>query len=53
VSGQLHASAALPPGKELPVLVEQEAGWDPAVSKRRSPCHCWESNPGHSARMEM
>jgi len=26
VSGQLHAPAALPPGKELPVSIGQEAG---------------------------
>jgi hypothetical protein len=29
VSGQLHAPAALPPGKELPVPIVQEAGWTP------------------------
>jgi len=27
VSGQLHAPAALPPGKEPLVPVEYEAGW--------------------------
>jgi hypothetical protein len=27
VSGQLHALATLPPGKEPPVLLGQEAGW--------------------------
>jgi hypothetical protein len=26
VSGQLHARAALPPGKEPPVLIGEEAG---------------------------
>jgi hypothetical protein len=27
MSGQLHAPAALPPGKEPPVPIEQEVGW--------------------------
>jgi hypothetical protein len=27
VSGQLHAPAALPPGKDPPVPIEQEVGW--------------------------
>jgi hypothetical protein len=29
VSSQLHAPAALPPGTELPVPIEYEAGWAP------------------------
>jgi hypothetical protein len=29
MSGQLHASAALPSGKMFPMAVEQEAGWAP------------------------
>jgi hypothetical protein len=29
MSGQLHALPALPPGKELPVPIRQEAGWAP------------------------
>jgi hypothetical protein len=29
VSGQLHAPAALPPGKETLVPIGQEAGWAP------------------------
>jgi hypothetical protein len=29
VSGQLHAPAALSPGKEPPVPIGQEAGWAP------------------------
>jgi hypothetical protein len=29
LSGQLHAPSALPRGKEPPVLIGQEAGWDP------------------------
>jgi hypothetical protein len=27
VSGQLHAPASLPPGKEPPVHIGKEAGW--------------------------
>jgi hypothetical protein len=29
VSGQLHAPAPLPPGKEPPVPIGQEGGWTP------------------------
>jgi hypothetical protein len=29
VSGQLHAPAALPPGKEPSVPIEYEVGWTP------------------------
>jgi hypothetical protein len=29
VTGQLHAPAALPPGKEPPVTIGKEAGWAP------------------------
>jgi hypothetical protein len=29
VSGQLHALAALPPGKEPPVPIGYEVGWTP------------------------
>jgi hypothetical protein len=29
VNGQLHAPAALPPGKEALVPIGQEAGWNP------------------------
>jgi hypothetical protein len=29
VSGQLHAPAALAPGKELPILIRYEACWVP------------------------
>jgi hypothetical protein len=29
VNGQLHAPAALTPGKELPVPIGEEAGWAP------------------------
>jgi hypothetical protein len=34
VSGQLHAPAALPPGKEAMVPTGQEAGWAPEPSGR-------------------
>jgi hypothetical protein len=27
MSGQLHTQAALPPGKQAPVPIRQEAGW--------------------------
>jgi hypothetical protein len=46
VSGQLHASAALPPVKESSVPTRQEAGWDPETIWT----HSRESNPGHPAR---
>jgi hypothetical protein len=32
VSGQLHAPVALPPGTELLVPIEKEAGWAPEPS---------------------
>jgi hypothetical protein len=50
VSGQLHALAALPPGKEAPVggWVGPSAGLDD-VEKRKI-LHCRESNPGRPAR---
>jgi hypothetical protein len=34
LSGQLHAPAALPPGKELLVPIGWEAGWVPERSGR-------------------
>jgi hypothetical protein len=40
VSSQLHAPAALAPGKKPPIPVGQEAGWAPEPARR-------ESNPGH------
>jgi hypothetical protein len=49
VSGQLHATAALPIGKEtnlLQVWVGLRAGLD-TVSKRRIPSPRRESNPDH------
>jgi hypothetical protein len=50
VSGQLHAPAALPPGKELLVPIGKEAGWAPravldAVVRRKILSFCRESNP--------
>jgi hypothetical protein len=47
VSGQLHALAALPPGKEPPVTIGYEAGVD-MVSKKKFLSPRWESNPDHS-----
>jgi hypothetical protein len=50
VSGQLHATVALPPGKRVPDthwiggLVDPRAGLD-AVLKRKIPSPCWDSNP--------
>jgi hypothetical protein len=53
VSGQLHAPAALPPGKEPPVPIEK-GGWvGPRVgldAVKRKILHCRESNPGRPAR---
>jgi hypothetical protein len=53
VSGQLHASAALPPGKEPLMTIEQEAAWAPEPlwtrfrrEKFPAPPHR-ESNPDH------
>jgi hypothetical protein len=44
VSGQLHAPAALPPEKEPPILIGEEAGWapEPVWTIRRS--ENWETN---------
>jgi hypothetical protein len=50
VSGQLHALAALPPGKE-PLDTHWIRGWVgpravlDMVVKRKIPSPCWESNP--------
>jgi hypothetical protein len=53
VSGQLHAPAALPPGKDPPVPNGQKAGWAPEpfwmLWRIGKSCPCWESNPGHPA----
>jgi hypothetical protein len=54
VDGELHVPAVLPPGKELPVPIEQEAGWAPraglsAVEKRKLSCPCRDLNPGSPA----
>jgi hypothetical protein len=51
VSGQLHAPAALPPGKELLIPIGWIRGWVgpravlDAVVKRKIPSPCRESNP--------
>jgi hypothetical protein len=50
VSGQLHAPAALPPGKETLVPTGQEAGWAPEPfwtrwCRDKFPAPRWESNP--------
>jgi hypothetical protein len=55
VGGQLHAPAALPPRKEPPIPIRQEAGWAPeagldAVEQRKICCSCQELNPGRPAR---
>jgi len=42
VSGQLHALATLLPGKELPVPIGEEAGWDPEPVWKH--CQYGESN---------
>jgi hypothetical protein len=42
VSGQLHTPAALPPGKEPPVPIAQEAGWASEPVWTRCP---WEKFP--------
>jgi len=31
ISGQLHASAALPLGKEFPLHIDKESGWAPRL----------------------
>jgi hypothetical protein len=50
VSGQLHAPAALPPGKEplVPIMIGVWVGPRAVldmVVKRKIPSPCWESNP--------
>jgi hypothetical protein len=49
-SGQLHIPAALPPGKELPVPIREEAGWalEPVwmLWRKEKSVSCWKSNPG-------
>jgi len=53
VNGQLYILAALPPRKESPVPIVQEAGWatEPDCPRwRRYYLSCPESNHGHTAR---
>jgi hypothetical protein len=49
VSGQLHAPAALPPGKVHPPPIGQEAGWAPepvwTLWRREKSYTCQEWNP--------
>jgi hypothetical protein len=47
-SGQLHAPAALSPGKELPVPIGYETGWAPEPIWTR--CSCRELNSSRPAR---
>jgi hypothetical protein len=58
VSGQLHAPAALPPGKDPPVPNGQEAGWAPESfwtqlrrDKKKHYCPCRELNHDRPARI--
>jgi hypothetical protein len=50
MNGQLHAPAALPPGKEPPVPIWYEVGWAPepgwTLWRREESCPYQESNPG-------
>jgi len=53
VNGQLHAPIALPPGKEPPVRIGYEAGWDPEPvwtrwQNKKNPSHFREPNSGRS-----
>jgi hypothetical protein len=56
VSGQLHAAAVLPPGKDPPGThwiggcVDPIAGLN-VLGTRKKPCPCRESNPGFPARI--
>jgi hypothetical protein len=57
MSGQFHAPAALPPGKQSQVPIRQEAGWTPkqpvrSLGKRRNSFPCRELTTGvqHVAR---
>jgi hypothetical protein len=56
LSGQSHASAALPPGKE-PLVSIEDVVWapEPACSLwvREKSCPCRESNPGRPAQFEI
>jgi hypothetical protein len=52
VSGQLHAPAALPPGKEPPLSIGQKAGWAPepvwTTWRRENSWPYRDSNSDHS-----
>jgi len=50
VSGQLHAPSALPPGKDPPMHIGQEAVWDPrtgldAVATSKTPAFARNRTP--------
>ena len=53
VSGHFHVPAALPPGKEPPVPIEQKVRWAheclDVLETRNLSCPSQESNPGSSA----
>jgi len=52
VSGQLHTSAALPPGNSswypLDKRLDGPQGLSRHCGKEKSPCPCQKSKPGHS-----
>jgi len=52
MSGQLHGPAALPPGKESPVPIGQEAGWVTELQWRREkfPASAGTRTPDHAGR---
>jgi hypothetical protein len=55
VSGELHAMAALPPGKEPPIPIGLEARWtiEPLWKlweREKKLCFCWESNMDRPVR---
>jgi hypothetical protein len=43
MSGQLHAPATSPLGKDTPVTIGQEAGYE-LDGEEKNPCPYWESN---------
>jgi hypothetical protein len=53
-SGQIHASAALPPGKEPPLYIGYEAGWAPEPvctlwRRKKSLAPAWNQTPTFQA----
>jgi hypothetical protein len=55
ISGQLHAPAALSPGKKTPVPSEYEIGWalEPILDKRQISCTFYESNHDSSVELDV